>query len=64
MDPLVNFPNIVIDDLGDITMELGVDPCMITNTSASQVANPSPSSPKATRLLEGRNSLFKQQLFL
>jgi hypothetical protein len=50
MNPLVNLPNIVVDDLGLITMELGVGPCMITNTSAPQVANPSPSSPKVARL--------------
>jgi hypothetical protein len=49
MDPLVNPPNIVIDDLGDITLELGVGPCMITNTSAPQVVNPNPSSLKAIR---------------
>jgi hypothetical protein len=47
MDPLVNLPNIVVDDFRDITMELGVGPCMITNTSAPQVASP---RPKATKL--------------
>jgi hypothetical protein len=50
MDPFVNPPNIVVDDLGDITLELGVGPCTITNTSAPQVANPSPSSLKVIRL--------------
>jgi hypothetical protein len=49
-DPFVNPPNIVVDDLGDITLELGVGPCTITNTRAPQVANPSPSSPKVIRL--------------
>jgi hypothetical protein len=50
MDPFINPPNIVIDDIGDITLELSVGPYTITNTSAPQVANPSPSSSKATKL--------------
>ncbi len=42
--------NIVVDDIGDITWKPGVGMHMVTNTSAPQVANPSPSSPKAPRL--------------
>jgi hypothetical protein len=49
MDLLVNPPNIVVDDIGDITLELGVGLHMVTNTSAPQVVDPNPSSPKATR---------------
>jgi hypothetical protein len=41
MDPLVNPPNIVVDD-GDIKLELGVDPHIVINTNACQVTNPSP----------------------
>jgi hypothetical protein len=37
MDTLVNLPNIIIDDIRDITLQLGVGPHMITNTSALQV---------------------------
>jgi hypothetical protein len=43
MDPLINPPNIVIDGIGDITLEPSVGPYTITNTSAPHVANPSPS---------------------
>ncbi len=50
MDSFVNPPNIVVDDIGDITLEPSVGPHMITNTSAPQVAHPSPSSLKAVRL--------------
>jgi hypothetical protein len=46
MDPFVNPPTIVANDIGDITLEPRVGPHMITNTSAPQVTNPSPSSPK------------------
>jgi hypothetical protein len=49
MDPLINPPNIVVDDIGDITLEPSVGPYMITKTSALLVADPSPSSPKAAR---------------
>jgi len=49
MDPLINPPNIVVDDIGDITLELGVGLHTSTNTSAPQVADPSPSSPKLAR---------------
>jgi hypothetical protein len=37
MDPLVNLLNIVVDDITDITLQLGVGPHTITNTSAFQV---------------------------
>jgi hypothetical protein len=50
MEPFINPPNIVVDDIGDIILELGVGPHMNINTNAPQVADPSPSSPKATRL--------------
>ncbi len=50
MDPFVNLPNIVVDDIGDITLEPSVDLHTITNTSAPQVVDLSPSSPKTTRL--------------
>jgi hypothetical protein len=50
MDPLVNPPNIVVDDSGDITLEPCVGPHMITNTSAPQVVDPSPLSLKVARL--------------
>jgi hypothetical protein len=49
MNPLVNPLNIVVNDVGDITLELGVGSHMITNTSAPQVVNPSPSSLKIVR---------------
>jgi hypothetical protein len=48
MEPFVNPPNIVVDDIGDIILELGVGPHMNINTNAPQVVDPSPS--KATRL--------------
>jgi hypothetical protein len=48
MEPFVNPPNIIVDEIGD-TLELGVCPHIITNTSAPQVVDPSPSSPKVTR---------------
>jgi hypothetical protein len=50
MDPLVNPLNIVVNDTGDTTLELGVGSYMIINTIAPQVVNLSPSSPKAARL--------------
>jgi hypothetical protein len=50
MDPLVNPHNVVVDDIGDITLELGVGMHTIINTSAPQVVNLSPSSPKVARL--------------
>jgi hypothetical protein len=34
MDPLVTPPNIVVDDIGDITLEPSVGSHTITNTSA------------------------------
>jgi len=49
MDPFVNPPTIVANDIGDITLEPRVGPHMITNTSAPQVTNPSPSSPKVIK---------------
>jgi hypothetical protein len=49
MDPLVNPPNIVVDDIRDITLEPSVGSHTIINTSAPQVMDLSPSSPKATR---------------
>jgi hypothetical protein len=49
MDPLVNPPNIVVDDIGDITLEPCVGPHMIINTNAPQVMDPSPLSPKIAR---------------
>ncbi len=49
MEPFVNPPNIIVDEMGDITLELGVYPHIITNTSAPQVVDPSPSSPKVAR---------------
>ncbi len=48
MDPLVNPPNIVANGIRDITLEWSVGHT-ITNTSAPQVANPSPSSPKVAK---------------
>jgi hypothetical protein len=59
MDPLINLPNIVVDDIGDITLEPGVGLHTNINTSAPQVANPSPSSLKAIRLeksIEGNSN--------
>jgi hypothetical protein len=50
MDPLINPPNIVIDDIGDITLEPNVGLCTIINTSEPQVVDSSPSSPKVARL--------------
>jgi hypothetical protein len=50
MDPLINPPNIVVDDIRDITLEPRVGLHMITKTSAPQVADPSPSSPKVAIL--------------
>ncbi len=49
INPLVNPPNIIIDDIRDITLEPSVGMYMIINTSPPQVADPSLSSPKATR---------------
>jgi hypothetical protein len=56
MDPLVNCPNIVIDDIGNITLEPSVGLYTNSNTSAPQVVDPSFSNPKAARpekLVEG-----------
>jgi len=50
MGPLVNPPDIVVDDIEDITLEPSVGLYTIINTSALQVVNPHPSSLKATRL--------------
>ncbi len=50
MNPLVNPPNIVVDDIRDITLELGVGSHMIINTSAPQVEDLIPSSFKVARL--------------
>jgi len=49
MDPLVNPPNIVVDDIRDITLELNVDKHTVTNKSAPQVMDLSPSSLKAIK---------------
>jgi hypothetical protein len=49
MDPLTNPPNIIVDNIKDITLELNLGPHMVTNTSAPQVVDPSPSSLKTTR---------------
>ncbi len=56
MDQLVNPPNIVVDDIGDITLEPCVCLHMIINTSAPQVVDPSLSSLRVARiekLIEG-----------
>jgi hypothetical protein len=50
MDPFINPLNIVVDDIGDITLEPSVGLCTIINTSAPQVVDPSPSNPKVARL--------------
>jgi hypothetical protein len=50
MDPFINPSNIVVDDIGDITLEPSVGLCTIINTSAPQVVDPSPSNPKVARL--------------
>jgi len=50
MDPFVTPPNIVVDDIRDITLELNVGPHMVTNIDAPHVANLNPSSPKVARL--------------
>jgi hypothetical protein len=39
MDPLLNHANIVVDDIGDITLEPSVGLHMVINTNAPQVAN-------------------------
>ncbi len=49
MDPLINLPNIVVDDIGDITLEPNVGLCIIINTSEPQVVDSSPSSLKVAR---------------
>ncbi len=49
IDPLINSLNNIIDNIGNITLQLGVGPYIIINTSAPQVLDPSPSSPKASR---------------
>jgi hypothetical protein len=48
INPLVNPPNIIIDDIEDITLESCVGLHMTINTNAPQVVDPSLSSPKAT----------------
>jgi hypothetical protein len=50
MDPLINPPNIIVDDIGDITLEPPVGLHMVTSTSVPQVTDLNPSSLKATRL--------------
>jgi len=50
MDPFVNPPNIVVDDIGGITLELNVGQHMVTNTNAPQVADLNPPSLKVARL--------------
>jgi hypothetical protein len=37
MDLLINPPNIIVDDIGDITLEPGVGPDTITNKSAPKL---------------------------
>jgi hypothetical protein len=49
MDPFIDLPNIVVDDIGDITLEPSVGLHTITNTNAPQLVDLSPSSPKAIR---------------
>jgi hypothetical protein len=49
MYSLVNPLIIVVDDIGDITLEPCVGPHTITNTNAPQVKDLSPSSPKAIK---------------
>ncbi len=48
MDPFINPLNIVVDDIGDITLKPCVGSHTITNRSAPQVTDSSPSNPKAT----------------
>jgi hypothetical protein len=50
MDPLINPPNIIVDDIGDMTLEPFVGLHTFTNTSVPQVTDLNPSSHKATRL--------------
>jgi hypothetical protein len=70
MDPLVNPPNIVVGEIQDIALKLGVGLHTIINTSAPQVADPSPSSLKVARpkkLVEGdldsNHALINQYLW-
>jgi hypothetical protein len=42
MDPLINPPNIVVDDIKNITLEPNVGLCMIINISEPQVVDLSP----------------------
>jgi len=49
MDPLVNPPNNVVDDIRDIALEPNVGPHIINNINAPQAMNPSPSNLKVTR---------------
>jgi hypothetical protein len=49
VDPFINPPNIVVDDIGDITMEPGMGPHKVINTSAPKVVHLSPSSPRVAR---------------
>jgi hypothetical protein len=49
VDPLINPPIIVVDDIGDITLEPGGGLHTIINKNAPQVVHPSLSSLKITR---------------
>ncbi len=49
MDPLANPPNIVVDHIGDITLEPSVGSHTIINTNAPQVVDLSPLNPKVAR---------------
>jgi hypothetical protein len=50
MDPLINPPNIIVDDIGDIALEPRVGLHTVTHTSVPQVRYLNPSSPKVTKL--------------
>jgi hypothetical protein len=50
MDPLINPPNIIDVDIGDIALEPPVSLHTVTNTNVPQVTDLNPSSTKATRL--------------
>jgi hypothetical protein len=59
MDPLINPPNIIVDDIGDITLEPRVGLHMVTHKSVPQVRDLNPSSPKVTKLeksIEGESN--------
>jgi hypothetical protein len=49
LDLLINLPNIVVDDIGDITLEPSMGLHTITNTSAPQVVDLNPLSLKTIR---------------